>query len=255
MALRDNLKRLREAAGLSGKELAKQISMNYASYMTYENPNKENSRWPNEETLLKIAAALHVSLDDLLGYHPDEYDKAVRLFKESVKCDIQLNGEYVSFIPNEDESFKRWSTPIKKEDFINAMNEALQEFNHDIRPQLIRANIIQKIDWTYLQTLSMELGQARMEFIRIRNLLYNAQDDPQKKAELSAALDTIVKKGFALRDEHKQLTQNSPYILTMSGPPPTDEELAEADELFRDRIEAGPDADIKAKKKGPHSDE
>lgn len=69
MALRDNLKRLREQQGMTGKEFAASIGISYTTYMNYENSNPEKARWPSEETLVKIAAALHVSLDDLLGYH------------------------------------------------------------------------------------------------------------------------------------------------------------------------------------------
>lgn len=44
------------------------MGLKYSTYMTYETTNPVKSRWPNEETLVKIAAALHVSVDDLLGY-------------------------------------------------------------------------------------------------------------------------------------------------------------------------------------------
>ena len=68
MALRDNLKALREKQGLNGKEFAQRLGLKYSTYMTYETTNPVKSRWPNEETLVKIAAALHVSVDELLGY-------------------------------------------------------------------------------------------------------------------------------------------------------------------------------------------
>ncbi|WP_303104215.1 helix-turn-helix domain-containing protein [uncultured Mitsuokella sp.] len=76
MALRDNLKRLREQQGISGKEFANQLDLNYSTYMTYESTNPQKARWPNEETLLKIATALHTSTDDLLGYRVDPYERA-----------------------------------------------------------------------------------------------------------------------------------------------------------------------------------
>lgn len=76
MALRDNLKRLREKQGISGKEFANQLDLNYSTYMTYESTNPQKARWPNEETLLKIATALHTSTDDLLGYRVDPYERA-----------------------------------------------------------------------------------------------------------------------------------------------------------------------------------
>lgn len=70
MALKDNLKRLRERAGYeNGKELADAIGIAYPRYMTYE-----RGSWPNEETLTKIATQLHTSIDELLGYQPPSPD-------------------------------------------------------------------------------------------------------------------------------------------------------------------------------------
>ena len=44
--------------------------------MTYNSPNPQKARWPNEKTLLKIATALHTSTDDLLGYRVAPYGQA-----------------------------------------------------------------------------------------------------------------------------------------------------------------------------------
>lgn len=106
MALRDNLKRIREEQHLTGKELANAIGIQYGTYMTYE-ASQGKSRWPAEETLLKIAAALHVSVDDLLGYHVDEYEnKAAMLMllgfdlveHDDDSIDILLRPEKDSFL-------------------------------------------------------------------------------------------------------------------------------------------------------------
>lgn len=64
----ENLRSLRKKQGLNGKEFAQRLGLKYSTYMTYETTNPVKSRWPNEETLVKIAAALHVSVDELLGY-------------------------------------------------------------------------------------------------------------------------------------------------------------------------------------------
>lgn len=67
MALKENLVRLREQAGYKqAKDFAKAAGIPYSSYIVYE-----KGSWPNEKNLLKIAGALHVSLDQLLGYDPD----------------------------------------------------------------------------------------------------------------------------------------------------------------------------------------
>lgn len=85
MALKDNLKRLRERAGYeNGKELADAIGIAYPRYMTYE-----RGSWPNEETLTKIATQLHTSIDELLGYQPPSPDdfEDCKAFIESASLD------------------------------------------------------------------------------------------------------------------------------------------------------------------------
>ncbi len=67
MALKENLVRLREQAGYKqAKDFAKAAGIPYSSYIVYE-----KGSWPNEKNLLKIAGALHISLDKLLGYDPE----------------------------------------------------------------------------------------------------------------------------------------------------------------------------------------
>jgi transcriptional regulator with XRE-family HTH domain len=75
MALKDNLKRLREQAGYAqAKDFSKIAGIPYSSYAPYE-----RGSWPNENNLIKIAAALHVSIDELLGYDPTQTDKTEKI--------------------------------------------------------------------------------------------------------------------------------------------------------------------------------
>lgn len=67
----ENLRRYREAAGLTAKDLASQIGIKYSTYSNYENQGRE----PNYDTLREIAAALHVSIDDLLSYQVDRLER------------------------------------------------------------------------------------------------------------------------------------------------------------------------------------
>ncbi len=90
MALRDNLKRLREAQGITGKDFAAKIGINYATYMTYENPDESKARWPSEDTLMKIAAALQVPIDELLGNPHSEITKNISLCR---KMGLQINSD------------------------------------------------------------------------------------------------------------------------------------------------------------------
>ena len=64
MNFSENLRRYRKAAGFqSAKDFAVKIGVSYTTYKSYENSSRE----PRFETLCKIAAVLHVSIDDLLG--------------------------------------------------------------------------------------------------------------------------------------------------------------------------------------------
>lgn len=82
MAFQENLKKFRIRAGYTqAKEFAKVLGISYPTYMGYENRGRE----PKFELLKKIASVLHVSIDDLLGYHfeqPGELETALRDVKE-----------------------------------------------------------------------------------------------------------------------------------------------------------------------------
>lgn len=81
MALKDNLKRLRQNAGYEqAKEFAKAAGIPYSSYAVYE-----RGSWPNEANLLKIASTLQVSIDELLGYSvqpQDEWEKCLTYLRK-----------------------------------------------------------------------------------------------------------------------------------------------------------------------------
>lgn len=63
MSFAENLRKYRERAGYSSKELANIIKIKYTTYLNYENAGSE----PRYEILMKIADILNVSIDDLLG--------------------------------------------------------------------------------------------------------------------------------------------------------------------------------------------
>lgn len=62
----ENLKRIREARNKKQKEIAKLIGLSEPTYSNYENGKRE----PNILTIKKIAKALNVSGDELLGIRP-----------------------------------------------------------------------------------------------------------------------------------------------------------------------------------------
>lgn len=71
MAFAENLRKYREKMGVSARQLAKGLCIPYTTYLNYENGNSE----PKFSTLMKIAHALMVSTDTLLGYEFEERDE------------------------------------------------------------------------------------------------------------------------------------------------------------------------------------
>lgn len=138
MALKDNLKRLRERAGYeNGKELADAIGIAYPRYMTYE-----RGSWPNEETLIKIATKLHVSINDLLGYQPpspDEFMKCksfiesacfgVDIYLVSIEADNRIAIHKKNMVKN---TQKRICTFESKNIFIQFVEKLKQAFPESI---------------------------------------------------------------------------------------------------------------------------
>lgn len=80
MPFNENLVNLRKKICPNAKDFAKQTGMSYTTYLNYE-----KGAWPSEENLTKIATALHVSIDDLLGYEssPKGVDYWKRYFADS----------------------------------------------------------------------------------------------------------------------------------------------------------------------------
>lgn len=60
----NRIKQLRKDKGYSQKEMSELAGIPYSTYSNYENNNRE----PNKKQLDKIANALDISLDDLLGH-------------------------------------------------------------------------------------------------------------------------------------------------------------------------------------------
>ena len=74
-----NLKELREKSDISRAEMADLLGITTAAYSFYETAKRQ----PGLDNLCKIAAALHVTTDELLGYDGEsvwrkKYDEAQR---------------------------------------------------------------------------------------------------------------------------------------------------------------------------------
>lgn len=109
-----NLARLREESGISRKELAAAAGVSLTSIGYYETGKSDAPL----ATLVKIASALHVSIDALLGYHLDEYERAAAIWRKAGFSIIKRENDTVYI--TDDSSNKAFTistndlaTPIK----------------------------------------------------------------------------------------------------------------------------------------------
>ena len=79
MSLKDNLRYYREKSGFSARKFAAHIGIPYNTYANYE----IKGTWASEENLNKIARALNVSFNDLLGSRTDAFS----YYKERIEKD------------------------------------------------------------------------------------------------------------------------------------------------------------------------
>ena len=96
---------------------------------------------------MTIAAALHVSVDDLLGYHVDDFDKAAALFHESTGETATLNGDKVNM--NGPLARWKWRQPINKAVFVESINSCVSSFDTELRPRLLKHALIDSLDRAY----------------------------------------------------------------------------------------------------------
>lgn len=79
MTFQENLRYYRKKAGYAqAKDFAAAIGVPYTTYIGYESYGKE----PRYKTLCRIADALHVTTDELLGFEFSDFDKCFALIAD-----------------------------------------------------------------------------------------------------------------------------------------------------------------------------
>lgn len=95
MKFSDNITEFRNRNNLTRKQMADTLGISLSTYTNYEAGNRS----PNIDMLPKIAAALHVSIDDLLGYK--QQPKGIDYWKNyftNTKISIIVNGDKVTVV-------------------------------------------------------------------------------------------------------------------------------------------------------------
>ena len=122
MNFRENLIHFRKAKYPSARKFAEALGIPYNTYLSYENPAKPTE--PRYEMLIKIAALLDVTTDELLGYV--NVDAAAERFKHYIeatsyfKVEILENEKYAIVlktlpVPNDVKTFS-------KEEFVEVIH-------------------------------------------------------------------------------------------------------------------------------------
>ena len=122
MNFRENLIKFRKAKYPSARKFAQELGIPYNTYLSYENPAKPTE--PRYEMLVKIAALLDVTTDELLGYV--NVDAAAERFKNYIEKSSYFK---VEVLENEKYALVLKSLPVpkdvktfSKEEFVEVMH-------------------------------------------------------------------------------------------------------------------------------------
>ena len=128
MGFKENLKQYREGLGITAKDFARLVGVRYTTYVNYENVGTE----PKYETLIKIATALHVSIDDLLDYKPDKLNYWLKYLGERYDFFTSENGSEGTLAYWDEEDFSEGNPPtmtidIEEEELTNLLDKAYKQ--------------------------------------------------------------------------------------------------------------------------------
>lgn len=123
------LKRLREDANLSQKDLAERIGKTAQAYNNYEKRGYN----PSPELLVKLAIALNTTPNVLLDFE-DKSISDIEYAKEHLDC-VLIHNDYVCYemLPSADGKFKSYKIP--KDDFLEIVKYAREETENIIELQ------------------------------------------------------------------------------------------------------------------------
>lgn len=156
MGFQENLIHYREKAGYkSAKDFSEKLGINYTTYMGYENKGRE----PKYSLLVEIARLLHVSVDNLLGYDPEQPDELTRCLNVCKEAGLftdpwQFRGSTFVFVYQnkevaEQDKFSVDVPILGKDEFVAAVNAGANNPNYqaakkDLLKMYVYASILQK---------------------------------------------------------------------------------------------------------------
>lgn len=154
MSFQDNLRQYREKAGINAKDFAAQLGIKYTTYTAYENQGRE----PKYDVLCKIAAALHVSIDELMDYKPDRLQYWVDCLKKK-GFNVVDNGTTITITHQ-----TRWILPVEYtySAFCDMMEEVDKNINDSmnmLRESFFNTKMCERLqhDWYAFKKASKQI--------------------------------------------------------------------------------------------------
>lgn len=145
MGFQENLRKFREAQGITAKDFAAKVGLKYGTYFSYETAGKE----PKLETLCKIAAALHVTIDNLLGYSIPSVEIQANIARRA-GIDVKEKGGFYSASLPQDVYNDDKKTSIMDRKLIDGLNLApLPAADFDKAAKLARQHVIDEHESRY----------------------------------------------------------------------------------------------------------
>lgn len=175
MNIGEMIKNLRNAYGLTQKELAEKAGIATITLQQYE----RNKREPRKEVLSKIAVALNIPVE---AFYPrkEEIEDAKREAKSELWAAETLARD----------NGKPWDVPTYNQERERVILDMSRRYS--VAPEILFAFIPQRTDDEYSKDAiwidSTHVGSAKN---KARNLFNSLQSDIQKKAAVQIAIDNL----------------------------------------------------------------
>lgn len=145
-----NLKKFREAAGLTRIELAARVGTSNTAIGYYETGKRE----PQIPILIAIATALHCSTDELLGYQVDEFEHYKSMLENELGMKVSTDGDNVTVTaPTDNLEF----CFLTRAELVTGTQTAMINFRKENR-HILYQSVIRK--FTKYQSIHSELDNA-----------------------------------------------------------------------------------------------
>lgn len=170
MSFQENLRKYREQAGYTqAKEFASKIGVPYSTYAGYENQGRE----PKYELLIKIATILGITIDELIGYNPNEFEYCKKIIDRAGYLanytNIELD-EITIWLPSPKRKDGSEITPpifitLSKHDFMTVAKRAHTLYMINNRPNvLLRAELERQLMLHSFHQNSTKIERAYLDF-------------------------------------------------------------------------------------------